>query len=575
MAEGGTCKARISRAEVEHAARLARLALTEDEIEQLTVDLAKILEHAALVSALDTTDVPPTSHPIELVNVLRPDVPRPGSARAREPRRRRRPLPRPAHPERGTVAAGRSGVGCTRIRAPGAGAAGSPSRARRRPEARKASGCSANLWIERRRSEPHECGRYRRGGPVGRATRHRRARGASRPHRGRRNEIRAFNLVLEADSRAASRRRRRGGRRGPRSGAARRRSIALKGQPLYRGVTTTCSSQILEGWKPPYDATVVDRLLAAKRSSWARPTSTSSRWARRPRTRRSARPATRAIRAAFRADRRAGRPLPSPPDSRPWRSDPTPAARSASPRRFAAWSAQTDLRHRLSRYGLIAAASSLDQIGPFATTVADAALLLETMWGHDPLRTRPRSPPTIDRPRGTLDDGVDAVFAGRDRRRAHRRRRHRRRARLRSRPRGGPSRREGATVERVSLPSSVYGSAYYLIAPAEASSNLARYDGVRYGTRSRVDAADVADDERVDGATRASGPEVKRRIMLGTYALSAGYYDAYYGQGATGAHADHPRLRARTSTSTCCSRRPRRRSRSSSVRRPPIRSRCT
>jgi aspartyl-tRNA(Asn)/glutamyl-tRNA(Gln) amidotransferase subunit C len=70
--------ARISRAEVEHAARLARLALTEDEIAQLTVDLAKILDHAALVSTLDTTDVAPTSHPIALVNVLRPDVPRPG-----------------------------------------------------------------------------------------------------------------------------------------------------------------------------------------------------------------------------------------------------------------------------------------------------------------------------------------------------------------------------------------------------------------------------------------------------------------------------------------------------------------
>jgi aspartyl-tRNA(Asn)/glutamyl-tRNA(Gln) amidotransferase subunit C len=74
MADG---EARISRAEVEHAAQLARLALTDDEVEQLTVDLAKILDHAARVSALDTTDVPPTSHPIELINVLRADVPRP------------------------------------------------------------------------------------------------------------------------------------------------------------------------------------------------------------------------------------------------------------------------------------------------------------------------------------------------------------------------------------------------------------------------------------------------------------------------------------------------------------------
>ena len=79
MSEGA---ARISRAEVEHAARLARLALTEDEIEQLTVDLAKILDHAALVSAIDTRDVPPTSHPVALVNVFRADVPRPGLDRA-------------------------------------------------------------------------------------------------------------------------------------------------------------------------------------------------------------------------------------------------------------------------------------------------------------------------------------------------------------------------------------------------------------------------------------------------------------------------------------------------------------
>ena len=78
----GDGEARISRADVEHAARLARLALTEEEIETLTVDLAKILDHAALVSALDTTGIPPTSHPIELVNVLRPDVPRPGLEQA-------------------------------------------------------------------------------------------------------------------------------------------------------------------------------------------------------------------------------------------------------------------------------------------------------------------------------------------------------------------------------------------------------------------------------------------------------------------------------------------------------------
>ena len=180
----------------------------------------------------------------------------------------------------------------------------------------------------------------------------------------------------------------------------------------------------------------------------------------------------------------------------------------------------------MSRYGLIAFASSLDQIGPLAATVEDAALLLEAIWGHDPCDSTSIAQPLADL-RATLDDGVDGLRVGiveeltdvdgiatdvRDAVEAA----------------GRALEKEGATVERVSLPSSEYGlSAYYLIAPAEASSNLARYDGVRYGLR--VDAPDVA---TMNASTRDAGfgPEVKRRIMLGTYALSAGYYDAYYGQ---------------------------------------------
>ncbi len=179
---------------------------------------------------------------------------------------------------------------------------------------------------------------------------------------------------------------------------------------------------------------------------------------------------------------------------------------------------------RVSRYGLIAFASSLDQIGPFASTVNDAALLLETIWGHDPMdSTSIASPP--DPLTGGADvsglrvgvvgeltdvDGID------------------RRVREAVERAGAALAAAGATVDRVSVPSCTYGlSAYYLIAPAEASSNLARYDGVRYGLR--VDGDDVAD---MNARTRDAGfgPEVKRRIMLGTYALSAGYYDAYYGK---------------------------------------------
>jgi aspartyl-tRNA(Asn)/glutamyl-tRNA(Gln) amidotransferase subunit A len=183
----------------------------------------------------------------------------------------------------------------------------------------------------------------------------------------------------------------------------------------------------------------------------------------------------------------------------------------------------------VSRYGLVAFASSLDQIGPFAATVADAALLLEVIAGHDPLDSTSLDapPPQV---RGVLDEGVEGLrvgvvrelVGGVD-------------ADVAARLAEAASALEegGAKVAEVSVPAVALGlAAYYLISAAEASSNLARYDGVRYGLR-----VDPAPDGRGDvalmnAATRAAGfgPEVKRRIMLGTYALSAGYYDAYYGQ---------------------------------------------
>jgi aspartyl-tRNA(Asn)/glutamyl-tRNA(Gln) amidotransferase subunit A len=178
----------------------------------------------------------------------------------------------------------------------------------------------------------------------------------------------------------------------------------------------------------------------------------------------------------------------------------------------------------VSRYGLIAFASSLDQIGPFAASVADAALLLEVLAGHDPCDST-----SIDAPAPRLVEALGAGVAG-----------------LRvgviddfladasaatARAVGDAAdalSAAGALVDRVAIPALLDGLAsYYVIAPAEASSNLSRYDGVRYGLR--VDADDV---EQMNSRTRAAGfgAEVKRRIMLGTYALSAGYYDAYYGQ---------------------------------------------
>ena len=302
--------------------------------------------------------------------------------------------------------------------------------------------------------------------------------------------------------------------------------IALKDVLCTRGVPTTCGSRILEGWRPPYDATVVSKLRDAGAVAVGK--TNMDEFAMGSSCENSAYHPTR----------------------NPWDLDRVPGGSSGGSAavvaaRMVPVSLGTDtggsIRQpaalcglvgvkptygRVSRYGLVAFASSLDQVGPFARTVRDAALVLEAIWGHDPLDST--SIPTVAEPvLPVLDRGVEGLRIGiveeltdvdgiqPDVRDAVERA-------------GSLLEKAGATVERVSVPSTVYGlSAYYLIAPAEASSNLARYDGVRYGLR--VDGPDVA---TMNAATREAGfgPEVKRRIMLGTYALSAGYYDAYYGQ---------------------------------------------
>jgi aspartyl-tRNA(Asn)/glutamyl-tRNA(Gln) amidotransferase subunit A len=179
----------------------------------------------------------------------------------------------------------------------------------------------------------------------------------------------------------------------------------------------------------------------------------------------------------------------------------------------------------VSRCGLVAFASSLDQAGPLARTVEDAAALLEIAAGHDP-KDSTSIPEAVPSYLDDIDAGIDGMrigvvkeFSGEGVQ-----------AGVAARIDGAYAHLEklGARLEDVSLPSFSHGiPAYYLIAPAEASANLARYDGVRYGRRS--DAGDiVAMMSRTRG--RGFGAEVKRRIMLGTYALSAGYYDAYYGK---------------------------------------------
>jgi aspartyl-tRNA(Asn)/glutamyl-tRNA(Gln) amidotransferase subunit A len=165
---------------------------------------------------------------------------------------------------------------------------------------------------------------------------------------------------------------------------------------------------------------------------------------------------------------------------------------------------------RCSRLGIVAYASSLDQAGPFAKTVRDAAILLGAMAGHDPALAGDLRGKRIGLPkeyREGLGAEIDSLWA-----------------------RGADMLRDaGAGVVDISLPHTRYAlPAYYIIAPAEASSNLARYDGVRYGHRARLDQGDGIVDMYQKTRAEGFGPEVRRRIMIGTYVLSAGYYDAYY-----------------------------------------------
>jgi aspartyl-tRNA(Asn)/glutamyl-tRNA(Gln) amidotransferase subunit A len=300
--------------------------------------------------------------------------------------------------------------------------------------------------------------------------------------------------------------------------------VALKDNLCTRGIPTTCSSKILEGWRPPYNATVVDRLTQAgavaigktnldefamgssTENSAYGPTHNPHDLSRVPGG--SSGGSAAAVAAGF-------APLALGSDT------------GGSIRQPAALCGVVGMKPtygRVSRYGLVAFASSLDQIGPFAATVEDAALLYDVLAGYDPLDST-SLPAEGERTLDALEAGVAGVRVG-----------------LcpdlidgcdpdvvaRVHQAAEALAKAGATIEEVRVPEFAYGlSAYYLIAPAEASSNLARYDGVRYGLR--VDAEDAG---LMNTATRTAGfgDEVKRRIMLGTYALSAGYYDAYYAQ---------------------------------------------
>ncbi|MBU1245016.1 Asp-tRNA(Asn)/Glu-tRNA(Gln) amidotransferase subunit GatA [Myxococcota bacterium] len=298
--------------------------------------------------------------------------------------------------------------------------------------------------------------------------------------------------------------------------------VAVKDNIVTTGMPTTCASRILEGWVSPYDATVVKKLKAAgaviagktNLDEFAMGGSNENSAfgvVRNPWDLRVVPGGSSGGSAAAVAARLV--PLALGSDT------------GGSVRQPASFTNLYGLKPtygRVSRSGLVAFASSLDQIGPLARTAADAQLLYEALAGHDPLDSTsltdadlPAAPDPGDRPlrigvvREFFAEGLDPqVRAVMERA-------------LES------LKAAGAGITEVSLPSSRFGIAiYYLLATSEASSNLSRYDGVRYSTR----APDAQNLEELYSRTRGHGfgPEVKRRILLGTYALSAGYYDAYY-----------------------------------------------
>jgi aspartyl-tRNA(Asn)/glutamyl-tRNA(Gln) amidotransferase subunit A len=301
--------------------------------------------------------------------------------------------------------------------------------------------------------------------------------------------------------------------------------IAVKDIFTTEGVPTTAGSRILEGYRPPYTSTAVRKLLEAGAPILGK--TNMDEFAMGSSNENSA----------------------YGPVLNPWDRDRVPGGSSGGSAAVVAgglapWAIGTDtggsIRQpaafcgivglkptygAISRYGMIAFASSLDQCGPLTRTVSDAALLLGILQGKDPcdstsvgLEGGVRLPDREDLSglrfgvpaelgHDEYDSGVRAVFEQTLRK----------------------IEALGGEIAEVSLPSSEHGiSAYYVIAPAEASSNLARYDGVRYGMRAGGD----GDLVQMYETTRSEGfgPEVKRRIMLGTYALSSGYYEAYYGQ---------------------------------------------
>ena len=305
--------------------------------------------------------------------------------------------------------------------------------------------------------------------------------------------------------------------------------LALKDVLTQTGVPTTAGSKILEGWRPPYDATVVERLRDAgvvilgktNMDEFAMGSSTEN--------------------SAY------------GPTHNPWDLERIPGGSSGgSAAAVSAYEAPlaigTDTGGSIrqpaavtgivgakptygavSRYGLVAFSSSLDQAGPFARTVVDTALLHSVIAGHDPRDSTSIKEPVPDVVGAAMSADVSNMRIGVVRELSGEGYQPGVQARFDEAVE--LLRAQGAEIVEISCPSFTYAlGAYYLIAPSECSSNLARFDAMRFGLRTDDNGELSAEDVMRHTRAAGFGPEVKRRIILGTYALSSGYYDAYYGQ---------------------------------------------
>ncbi|WP_346619731.1 Asp-tRNA(Asn)/Glu-tRNA(Gln) amidotransferase subunit GatA [Blastococcus montanus] len=312
--------------------------------------------------------------------------------------------------------------------------------------------------------------------------------------------------------------------------------VALKDVFVTEGVPTTSGSKILEGWRPPYDATVTARLKSAGTVLLGK--TNMDEFAMGSSTENSAYQVTRNPwdRSRIPGGSSGGSSAAVAGGLAPWALGTDTGGSIRQPAALTGLVGHKPTYGSVSRYGMIAFSSSLDQAGPMTRTVLDAALLHEAIAGHDAYDST-----SIDAPVPVLAEAARRGAAGEL-------------AGLTVgvvRELGGEGHADGyedgvlarfqeavallesmgAEVREVSCPAfDLALPAYYLIAPSEASSNLARFDGVRYGVRVGDDGARDLDEVMALTREQGFGPEVKRRIILGTYALSAGYYDAYYGQ---------------------------------------------